>query len=330
MKALALLTVAAATVLSLSTAACVVQETEDEADISGADVPGEGEGGDALVTERQLFGNELPTGTLSLTFDDGPGDRTKELVEYLAGEGIEATFFINGNRVPGRQQHVQAVVENGHLLANHTQRHEQLTKLSDADIVKEVSETDRIIVNAQPDRPFILRAPFGAWNAKTARAVNATPMSKYIGSVFWDIGGELTDRTAADWDCWNTDRATGKPKKTVEECGDLYIQEAVARRRGIVLSHDKHNKTVDLIKYIVPRLKQQGFKFAKLEDVPSVKRALEAGPAVVNNPDNCYSSTLGRSIEENVCVTSGRDGKKYRCTDGEWVLATGSCASTAN
>src|SRR5688572_18976586 len=85
---------------------------------------------DEIVSERQLMGNELPQKTLNLTFDDGPGARTKELAEYLAAEGIKATFYINGMKVPGRQSHIDAIINRGHLLANHTQNHKQLTRLS--------------------------------------------------------------------------------------------------------------------------------------------------------------------------------------------------------
>src|SRR4029079_3180630 len=115
-------------------------------------------------------GGELPDKTVSLTFDDGPGARTAELAEFLAGQGIRATFFINGKNVPGRQAAIDAVVGHGHLLANHTQNHLQLTKLASAKVLSEVEQTDAFLVRAQPDGPFVLRAPFGAWNGTTTRA----------------------------------------------------------------------------------------------------------------------------------------------------------------
>ena len=54
------------------------------------------------------------THTYTETFDDGPGDRTQELAEYLKAEGIEGTFFINGNQVAGRQKHLQAILDDPH------------------------------------------------------------------------------------------------------------------------------------------------------------------------------------------------------------------------
>jgi peptidoglycan/xylan/chitin deacetylase (PgdA/CDA1 family) len=269
---------------------------------------GDGDGVDEIVSERQLNGNELADKTISLTFDDGPGPRTKELADYLAAEGVPAAFFINGKNAPGRQVTIDAIVGRGHLLANHTHNHLQLTRLSADKVVKEVADTDAIIVRAQPNEPSVIRAPFGAWNGNTSRAINATAMKKYVGSVFWDVGGELTASSAADWDCW------GKGV-TVQRCGELYLKEIRARKRGIVLMHDVHGKTVDMMKQILPTLKAEGFKFAKLTDVPSVKRAIGGLSIPPAADDSCSSSTLGRSVPENTCVQSRSNQRWFRCVD---------------
>lgn len=305
------------TLLACSAVACAAAvgcaAPTDEDDVV---VDGDGTSEEALVSERQLYGSELPDRTITLTFDDGPGRRTIELADYLAAEGIEGTFFINGMKVPGRQAALDTIVARGHLLANHTHRHLQLTRQSGSKVVSEIAETDAFIAEVQPGRPFILRAPFGAWNGSVARAVNGSAMRKYVGSVFWEVGGELTSSSGADWDCWG--KGVG-----VERCGDLYLQEIRAKRRGIVLLHDIHDRTVDMTKYIVPKLKAEGYRFVGLEAVPSVQRALAANATSepVTDPDACASSTLGRHVPENACVQSRRDEKWYRCVDGEWALS---------
>lgn len=309
---LALLSVgSAATFLS---AGCALESADDDED---AEISvGDGVAVDELVAERQLNGSELPLKTLTLTFDDGPGRRTIELADYLAERGIHATFFINGAKVAGRQGALDTIVGRGHLLANHTQNHKQLTALSGATIVKEITETDDLIAQVQPDGPWVIRAPFGAWNAGVSRAVNASPMSKYVGSVFWDQGGTLTQTSAADWDCW------GKGV-SVQRCGDLYMTEIRAKKRGIVLMHDIHDKTVEMVKYIVPKLIEEGYAFAPLEEVPSVKRALASADEVPKNAKQCSSATLGRYVDENVCVQSRINQRWSRCVDGEWMGSTG-------
>lgn len=262
--------------LVLATSACVavvgcaaddgdgdIVSPSDETDPEGAGGPGN----DELVSGRQLNGSNMAPMTINLTFDDGPGRRTIELSDYLTEHGIKATFFINGSKVPGRQGALQNIVDNGHTLANHTHNHKQLTSLSGAQVVKEIADTDALIAAVQPNGPWLLRAPFGAWKESTANAVNGTAMSKYVGSIFWDEGGQLTNSAGADWDCW------GKGV-SVQRCGDLYLQEIRSKKRGIVLLHDIHDKTVDMIKYIVPKLEEDGYKFTPIEEVPSVRAAL--------------------------------------------------------
>ena len=312
-RLLALLLVA--TSACVASAGCAV-ETDDADDGAEETVAGDGDAReDALVAERQLSGSELPEKTIALTFDDGPGRRTAELADYLAAQGVKAAFFINGSKVAGRQAAVDQVVGRGHLLANHTHNHKQLTKLSAASIIKEIADTDAIISDAQPQGPWVLRAPFGAWNGTVARAVNASDMKKYVGSVFWDEGGELTATTAADWDCW------GKGV-SVERCGELYLNEIRKKKHGIVLMHDIHDKTVDMVKLILPTLMAEGYKFSALQDVPSVKRALAAASTPAAD-DQCQSATLGRPVDENVCVQSRSTHTWSRCVDGEWIGSTG-------
>ncbi|MBN9165685.1 MAG: hypothetical protein BGO98_20325 [Myxococcales bacterium 68-20] len=302
-----------ATSACVASAGCAVDADSDEGEYDETQAGDGATTEDELVAERQLNGSELPAKTLSLTFDDGPGRRTAELADYLAEKGVKGAFFINGSKVAGRQGAVDKIVGRGHLLANHTHNHKQLTALSATSIVKEIADTDAIIAAAQPEGPWVVRAPFGAWNAGVARAINATAMKKYVGSVFWDEGGALTANAAADWDCW------GKGV-SVQRCGDLYLKEIRAKKRGIVLMHDIHDKTVDMVKYILPTLIAEGYKFTALEEVPSVKRAIQSVPA---NDEQCQSATLGRPVDENVCVQSRSNQRWSRCVDGEWVGSTG-------
>jgi peptidoglycan/xylan/chitin deacetylase (PgdA/CDA1 family) len=306
--------------LSICVAAGCAAESGDGAATGGDDDKivhnGDGSGDDEIVSERQLNGLELPDHTISLTFDDGPGERTAELADFLGDHGIVGTFFMNGMKAPGRQNHIDEIVRRGHLLANHTQNHKQLTKLGAAAIVAEVEETDAIIRSVQPNGPWLLRAPFGAWNGTVARAVNATAMRKYVGSIFWDEGGELTKTAAADWACW-------RDEISPEDCGRLYMQEIRTKRRGVVLMHDIHNRTVDMVKFMVPLLEKEGFKFASVGSVPSVVRAVAAQSGKPPAPDQCMSTTLGRAVDQNVCVQSKSTAKWFRCLDGEWVASTG-------
>lgn len=315
---------------SVFAVACASTEPEDDNSLSstgGDEEPEYGEStNDELTTESQFNGRSLPARTIVLTYDDGPGPRTAELAEYLKEEGISATFFINGMQVPGRESALRAIIENGHTLANHTQNHKQLTTLTPERVRSEVQSTDDIIAEYQEAGPWLIRAPFGAWNARTSSSVNqSTTLQKYVGSVFWDIGGQTTSTAAADWECW------GAKRYSVEKCASLYSLETRTRGRGILLMHDLHNKTVEMSKILIPQLKQAGFSFAKLQDVPTIAQAIGSPSQPVEDDGSCRSATLGRVVAENVCVQAASNAKWNICKDGEWVLIpepTAECTET--
>lgn len=240
------------------------------------------------ITLAEVAGSGMVDRTLALTFDDGPSEVTAELSKYLAEENIAATFFINGANAKEREDVLEQQMADGHLLANHTHTHAPLTTLGETDIVKEVAETDEILAKRVPQEKLFFRPPFGDWNESVMKALSGSAMQKYHGPVGWDIGDKLTDSTAADWDCWDEQNGT----RTVEECGDLYMKEIAAKKRGVVLLHDgppggHGDKTLAMIRYIVPRLKASGHTFARVDEVSLQPLGAPRSPAAsgpVNDP----------------------------------------------
>ena len=79
----------------------------------------------------QVFGPSVYRGrsgrrTVALTFDDGPSEGTLPLLEYLASEGIAATFFQCGMNVERHPRIARLVREAGHEIGNHTYSHPRL------------------------------------------------------------------------------------------------------------------------------------------------------------------------------------------------------------
>lgn len=212
-------------------------------------------------TSHQLLGRDLPDKTIALTFDDGPGERTLELAHYLHDRNIRATFFVVGDNAEQHLDVLQEVKSLGHLIGNHSQHHEDMTRVGDP--IAAVRQTDATITPYVTGNMFLFRAPYGAWNAHVTDILNAAGLTKYVGSVYWDIGGEIVGDYAADWDCWGRGWS-------VERCGQGYFNEVYDLRRGISLMHDIHNQTVDMVKWLIPRLESNGYKFARLDEVPNI------------------------------------------------------------
>lgn len=224
-------------------------------------------GAQALTDDGQN-GEPLAEGTLALTFDQGPGQRTWELSDFLHKEGVRATFFVNGKNVDGHEWVLAKLMNDGHLIANLTESNIALTDLTADRIVDAVTRTDTRIAPFVPGGKLFLRAPYAAWTANERQALERSPMKKYLGPVGWDIGGTLTAKSGADYACWDDEH-----RFTPESCGDLYLQEIKAKKKGVVLMHDgpldvDNGPTVDMVKYLVPRLKAAGFAFARVDEIP--------------------------------------------------------------
>lgn len=245
------------------------------------------------LRRESYTGASLGPKQLALTFDDGHGSRTVELSTYLNQQGIAAGFFINGMFVAGQPGTRQKLVDDGHILANHTQDHFDLTDTlrfplsaaGDLALVKELQDTDDLISPFVPNDRTMFRAPYGSWDDRVEDALHASNMDKCVGHIYWDIGGIRSGAFAADWSCWQTE-----PTLTTKACGDLYLNEIHAVGRGIVLMHDSDGgnmgnhalnvdtgNTIDMVKYLIPILKSEGYTFVRVDDVPAINAAFKDG-----------------------------------------------------
>ncbi len=184
---------------------------------------------------------------------------------------MHATFFVNGKNVDGREWALQKMMDDGHLIGNLTENHTALTGLSPAEIIDEVAQTDAKIMPFVPGGKFFLRAPYSAWTKTERTALDGSVMNKYVGPIGWDIGSTLSDTSGADFECWDDAH-----QYDVETCGDLYFPEITSKKKGIVLMHDgpldaPNGSTVDMVKYLVPKLKAAGFTFARVDQLPPPK-----------------------------------------------------------
>ncbi len=123
-------------------------------------------------------------GYVALTFDDGPSSvHTPRLLDLLAQRGVDATFFVVGSRVDSHPAIVRRTGVEGHALANHTYRHERLTRLGDRQIVATVEATDRAIRRAGAEPLPLVRPPGGA----TSQRVRDTLAKAGYAHILWSV-----------------------------------------------------------------------------------------------------------------------------------------------
>ncbi len=214
------------------------------------------------LSKENVKGSSLPQKVLSLTFDDGPAERTEEMGTYLFEQKIQGTFFVIGKEVAGKEKILAGLVKKGHLIANHTFTHPRgFAGVKNPE--EEIQKTDAVIAPYLQNGISLFRAPEGSWKPELVARFNKAGLGRYVGPINWDAGGRDNSRYSMDWACWNSG-------KTVPECGRGYLTEIYEANRGIVLFHDNRPQTMELIKWLVPRLKARGFVFARTDAVPEI------------------------------------------------------------
>jgi MYXO-CTERM domain-containing protein len=319
------------------------------------------------LQSTNFIGTSLPNKVLALTFDDGPGDRTIELSQYLKAEGIKAGFFMNGARFHAPMAPLQnknniaitaggpailaQVKADGHLVANHTTTHRDLqSEVPNAQLVQEVAETDGVIsAYVSPANHLLFRAPYGSFSSNgngVFNTLSASAMNKYIGPIYWEAGGFDTGypNKAADWACWQgalrdaggalVNIGNDLGYATTTQCGDAYLTEINAFGQGIVLMHDPYSwskggasgSTVDMVKYLVPKLKAAGYTFVRIDEVPAIRAALPCDTTCATcsgpDPDQCKTCPAGRYKSGSQCLAC------TTCGAGEYQ--TTACSANAD
>ena len=141
----------------------------------------------------QLYGTTIAFGSvpeeICLTYDDGPNDPyTLRLLDVLARHEVKATFFLIGRFVKARPEIARAVVDAGHVVANHTYNHPNLLLCSAKRIAGELMDCSKAIQDATGADVRYFRPPFGGRRPnvlKLARRIQCVP-------VMWSV-------TCFDW-----------------------------------------------------------------------------------------------------------------------------------
>ena len=225
-----------------------------------------------MYRERSYTGTNLPLKTFCLTYDDGPGENTLEIAEFLADNNIRATFFVVGKYAVNQPDVLEKLSVLGHLIGNHTYEHPDMPYYlsQDGDIVNQVLRTDAIIKKYITNGITFFRSPYGKWSKECANELNLSLLATlhHIGPIHWDVGG-------VDCFFW-------KQGKTVDEAVEKYLADISNAGKGIIVMHDniadmehlkKDNHTLQLTRKLIPLLKKEGYEFVRLDEIESLREA---------------------------------------------------------
>lgn len=112
-----------------------------------------------MCTVTVIDNPTIETKLVALTFDNGPGPYTEEILSALDAFGVKATFFLLGKNVQANPKIAALYKNTEHEIGNHTFENNSLNTASVADISKSLAKTDAAIINAVGREATVLRAP---------------------------------------------------------------------------------------------------------------------------------------------------------------------------
>mgnify|MGYP000438616470 CR=1 FL=1 len=198
---------------------------------------------------KRLFSNyvwDLPNtqNKIYLTFDDGPTPEITEWVlEELKKHNVKATFFCIGNNIQKHPELFQKVINEGHVIGNHTYDHMNGWKTETKTYLENISLCDKQIQKSSIEnlQSKIFRPPYG--KIKTAQAKIVRRLGYKI--IMWDVLSADFDQTI-----------------TPEKCLENVISNV--KSGSVIVFHDSIKASHNL-KYALPEtlnfLKEKGFLF---------------------------------------------------------------------
>lgn len=193
----------------------------------------ENEDGSVINTNKKL---------IAITFDDGPGIYTDRLVSILNDNKVNATFFMLGSNLEKYRDTVLNVFNSGNEIAYHSYAHKNFLRQSIDEIQDEFSKSNEILKSITGTTFSLVRPPYGSIDSDVKNALDAS-------FILWSVDTE-------DWRYKDTDYLLNYTLENIGE-GD------------IVLFHDIHKTSVDVIEILLPYLYVQGYQVVTVSELAS-------------------------------------------------------------
>lgn len=177
-----------------------------------------------------------------LSFDDGPViPSTERVLDVLASECVKATFFLLGQNAKDSPDIARRIAREGHTIGSHTESHAHLGDL-DVDTATAEIEMGMASIKQALGKEGTLAPFFRAPYLELSPELNVWLRSKDM--MLWSV-----DFQADDW---------------LNLPSDEVLRRAVSRiestKRGVLLLHDIHSRTADMLPKLLDELKRRNFK----------------------------------------------------------------------
>ncbi|MBP1925002.1 peptidoglycan-N-acetylmuramic acid deacetylase [Sedimentibacter acidaminivorans] len=184
-----------------------------------------------------------------LTFDAGfENGYTPSILDTLKKHNIKAAFFLVGNYIEKEPDLVKRMVEEGHIVGNHTYNHPDMSKISDmASFKKEINALEELYKSTTGQEMLkFYRPPQGKFNENNLKLANELGYK----TIFWSLA-------YVDW------YVNKQPTK------EYAFEKLVPRIHpgAVVLLHSTSKTNCEILDELLTKWESEGYEFKTLNDL---------------------------------------------------------------
>ena len=203
-----------------------------------------------------------PSGkVIYLTFDDGPGPYTRQLLDVLKQYNVKATFFVCDKGATYNKL-MKDIVDEGHAIAIHSATHDyQSIYASEEAFFNDLNKMSDIIYSNTGVRTTLMRFPGGSSNA----------VSKFNPGIMTRLT-KMVEAQGYQYFDWNVDSDDAGAARTADEVFYNVVHGKNNKWRGcedgkisVVLQHDIHKYSVEAVERIIQWGLENGYTFLPLD-----------------------------------------------------------------
>ena len=223
----------------------------------------EDDGGNKASVERKVIISKrtdpnsgvIKTGSIYLTFDDGPSSvTTPTILDILKEEGVKATFFVTNN---GPDELIKRMYDEGHTVALHTASHTySIVYKSDESYFNDLKIVSDRVKRITGQTSKIVRFPGGSSNTISRRYQNG--IMSYLTKEVLNISYRYFDWNISSGDAGETTDSHEVVKNVTTKLSHDKV--------NVILMHDIKSYTRDALKEIIEYGKNNGYTFDKLDE----------------------------------------------------------------
>ena len=181
-----------------------------------------------------------------LTFDEGyEAGYTSSILDTLQANDVKAAFFITGHYLNTQSELVKRMIDEGHIVGNHTVNHPSMPSLSEDKLKEEIMTLHTAVYEKFNYEMKYLRPPKGEFSQSTLY------ITKSLGytTVMWSFAYD-------DWD---------ENKQGREE----YAKEKILKNihnGTVILLHANSKDNSNILDEVIKEIKNMGYEFKTLDE----------------------------------------------------------------